>query len=248
MIECSLNILEQILKINWFDIPKVSILFENMAPAKNLTNKTQQKLIQATERLLHRDGLARVTTREIAREAGVTEGVIYHHYRDKAELMLAVTGNSMGNFREVLNSLPLQVGQGTVRENLDRILQVAYEFQFRIAPIVCSLFADIQLLERTREILNERKCGPECATEALTVYLQAEQRLGRVNATITPRAVAEILLASGFHTAMLDHLLARDTKPASRQLRIRENVQALWAGLEPGLAGQTVVSRNRERE
>jgi AcrR family transcriptional regulator len=174
--------------------------------------------------------------------------VIYHHYRDKAELLLAVTGNSMGDFREVLNSLPLQVGQGTVRENLDRILQVAYEFQFRIAPIVCSLFADIQLLERTREILNERKCGPECATEALTVYLQAEQRLGRVNATITPRAAAEILLASGFHTAMLDHLLARDTKPASRQLRIRENVQALWAGLEPGTSEQTVVSRDRERK
>lgn len=211
-------------------------------------NTTRQKLIAATERLLHRDGLARITTREIAREAGVTEGVIYHHYRDKAELLLAVTGSSMGDFREVLNSLPLQVGQGTVRDNLDRTLRVAYEFQFRIAPIVCSLFADVQLLERTREILTERQEGPECAIEALTVYLEAEQRLGRVNAAVSPRAAAEILLASGFHTAVLDHLLARDTKAASRRLRIRENVQALLAGLEPDEPEQIDASHNGDRK
>jgi AcrR family transcriptional regulator len=208
-------------------------------------NKTQQKLVEATERLFLRHGLARVTTREIAREAGVTEGVIYHHYRDKAELLLAVTGNRMGEFREVLNSLPLQVGLGTVRENLERTLQAAYEFQYRIVPIVCSLFADVQLLDRTREILRERQCGPECVVEALGVYLQAEQRLGRLNSGLPPRAAAEILLAIGFHTAMLDHLLGRDLPPDSRRLRVRENVQTLLAGLEPRLAENPPVSPDR---
>lgn len=213
-----------------------------------LMNKTQEKLIQATERLLFRRGLARVTTREIAREAGVTEGVIYHHYRDKAELLLAVTGSSMGDFREVLNNLPLQVGQGTVRENLDRTLQVAYDFQYRIAPIVCSLFADVQLLGRTREILNEREGGPECVIKALTVYLQAEQRLGRVSAAASPRAAAEMLLASGFHTAMLDHLLGREIHPEKRRLRVREQVQALLTGLEPPPAEPAAAFQKRKKD
>jgi AcrR family transcriptional regulator len=219
-----------------------------MASPGTVMNKTQQKLIEATERLLHRDGLARVTTRQIAREAGVTEGVIYHHYRDKAELLLAVTGNSMGDFREVLNSLPLQVGQDTVRKNLDRTLQVAYEFQFRIAPIVCSLFADVQLLGRTREILNQRQCGPECVVDALSIYLQAEQRLGRVNPDVSPRAAAEILLASGFHTAMLDHLLGRDLPSETRRLRVSENIQALLAGLEPNVKEVSAVPKDRDVE
>jgi AcrR family transcriptional regulator len=210
-----------------------------------MTNKTQQKLIEATERLLRRDGLARVTTRQIAREAGVTEGVIYHHYRDKAELLLAVTGSSIGEFREVLNSLPLQVGQGSIRDNLERTLQAAYDFQFRIVPIVCSLFADVQLLDRTREILNERQCGPECVVEALVVYLEAEQRLGRFNRSVSPRSAAEILLASGFHTAMLDHLLGRDHPPEARHLRVRENIQALLAGLEPRPETPSAISQEQ---
>ena len=208
-------------------------------------NKTQEKLIQATERLVRREGLARVTTREIAREAGMAEGAIYHHFADKAELLLAVARHSMGDFRAVLENLPLLVGQGSVQDNLERILQVAYEFQARIAPIVCSLFADHQLLDRTRELLAERRAGPECTIEALTVYLQAEQRLGRVNAVIAPGNMAEILMASGFHTALLDHLLARDTGTDIRIKRIRENVRALLAGLDPRPEEQPADSQKR---
>ena len=53
-------------------------------------NENRQNIICATERLLQTHGLARLTTREIAREAGVTEGLIYHHFKDKAELILEV--------------------------------------------------------------------------------------------------------------------------------------------------------------
>ncbi len=207
--------------------------------AQDITmNKTRRKLIRATERLLRRDGLARVTTRKIAREAGVAEGALYHHFGDKAELLYAVVQQSMGDFREVLEILPLQVGQRTVRENLEHTLQAAFDFQFKIVPIVCSLYADQPLLARTREILNERGVGPQCSVAVLAVYLQAEQRLGRVAADIEPQAAARLLLASGFHTAMLDHFLAREVTPAAAQQRLQETVRTLLTGLEPRIAAE----------
>lgn len=196
-------------------------------------NKTQRKLIAATARLLQRDGLARVPTREIAREAGVTEGVIYHHFKDKAELLLAVVRESVGEFREVLANLPLQVGLQSVRENLERLALAHLEAQQRIAPIVCSLFADQQLLERTREILGERKIGQHGFLETVTFYLQAEQRLGRVSTAVGAPAAAEILLAMGFHGAMLDRLLVRDPDPEAARQRVAASVQVLLAGLTP---------------
>ncbi|GBE11869.1 HTH-type transcriptional regulator TtgR [bacterium BMS3Bbin14] len=202
-------------------------------------NKTRQKLIRATERLLRRDGLARVTTRKIAREAGVAEGALYHHFGDKAELLYAVVQQSMGDFHEVLESLPLQVGQRTVCENLEHTLQAAFDFQFRIVPIVCSLYADQSLLARTREIMSERGIGPQCSVAVLAVYLQAEQRLGRVAADIEPQAAAGLLLAGGFHTAMLDHLLAREVTPAAARQRLRETVRTLLTGLEPRIAAES---------
>lgn len=194
---------------------------------------TRQKLVRATERLLRTNGLARVTTREIAREAGVAEGALYHHFRDKAELIHAVVQESLGDFREVMESLPLQVGQRTLGENLEHMLQAAFDFQFKIIPITCSLFADHQLLTRTQEILEERSIGPKRSVAALTAYLSAEQRLGRVAAGVDPHSAAELLLASSLHAALLDHFLARKVGPAQARARLQEAVRTVVTGLEP---------------
>ncbi len=201
--------------------------------AQGATINTRQKLIAATERLLRRDGLARVTTRKIAQEAGVAEGALYHHFKDKAELVHAVVQQSMGDFRKVLENLPLLVGQRTVRENLEHTLIAAYETHYRIVPIVCSLYADHKLLARTREIVNERAIGPECSASVLAAYLQAEQRLGRVNAGINAQAAAEMLLSDSFHKAMLDRFLLREVTADSTRMQLRETVQILLSGIDP---------------
>src|SRR5882672_4581016 len=80
----------------------------------------KEKLIAATERLLSSQGLGCVTTRDIARAAKVAEGALYHHFGDKAELILSVVLHQLGDFPDVLQGLPLQVGQNTVEKNLAR--------------------------------------------------------------------------------------------------------------------------------
>jgi len=194
---------------------------------------TQDRLIQATERLLRTHGLARVTTRDIAREAGVAEGSLYHHFRDKAELILAVVEYGVGDFRKVLEDLPLQIGQRTVRANLERVLYAAFDFHYQIAPIICSVFSDQELLVRYREMLSERCSGPQCLHDALASYLQAEQRLGRVAPEAMPLAAAKLLLASSFHTAMLDQFLGNDLSQSAARRRLRDCVHTFMLGLEP---------------
>jgi len=198
-----------------------------------MMTSTRQKLILATECLLRRDGLSKVTTRKIAREAGISEGALYHHFNDKAELLHAVVQRSMGDFREVLDTLPFMVGQGTVGENLEYMLQAAFDFHFKIMPIACSLFADNALLARTREILTERGIGPQRSVAVIAVYLEAEQRIGRVASDIASHAAAELLLAGSFHQAMLDHFFAREVSSDAAQHQHLERVRVLLKGLEP---------------
>src|SRR2546430_8928438 len=114
----------------------------------------KEELIAAAERLLSAQGLGCVTTRDIARAAKVAEGALYHHFGDKAELILSVVLHQLGDFPDVLQSLPLQVGQNTVEKNLDRVLASAFAFHYRIAPLVCSLFADQELLWRVRSMMR----------------------------------------------------------------------------------------------
>src|ERR1700704_978228 len=135
------------------------------------------KLIAATERLLSSQGLGCVTTRDIARAAKVAEGALYHHFGDKAELILAVVLHQLGDFPDVLQSLPLKIGQNTVQKNLERVLESAFAFHFRITPLVCSLFADQELLARVRNMMNERSMGPGRSTSVISAYLRGEQEL-----------------------------------------------------------------------
>jgi AcrR family transcriptional regulator len=195
-------------------------------------SSTRDKLIEATLNLLRTHGLARVTTRKIAHEAGVAEGALYHYFSDKAELIDAVVQHSMGDFREVMDSLPSQVGQLTVRENLEETLQAAFEFQKRIVPIICSLFADHKLLARIREIMKERRINPRRSVEILAAYLKAEQELGRVGAEVAPYAAAELLFSRSFSAAFFDHFLGLEMSVDGIDQRLGDAVSTILTGIQ----------------
>jgi len=199
----------------------------------------REKLIAATERLLSSQGLGCVTTRDIARAAKVAEGALYHHFGDKAELILSVVLHQLGDFPDVLQSLPLQVGQNTVEKNLARVLESAFAFHFRMAPLVCSLFADQELLARVRNMMNERSMGPGRSTSVISAYLRAEQQLGRVANAAEPETVAGLMLAASFNTAMCDHFFQGGSGGEAKAHRqLREAVRALVVGLGPRNEGK----------
>ena len=192
----------------------------------------RERLIAATEQLLCSRGLACVTTRDISSAAKVAEGALYNHFGDKAELILEVVLHGVGEFREVLDSLPLQVGQNTVQRNLERVLESAFHFHYKIASLVCSLFADRELLARVRGSMNERCIGPGRTASILAAYLSAEQRLGRVSANAATESAAELLLAASFNKALHDHFYGV-TGEAQVRRHLRDAVRALLVGLGP---------------
>jgi AcrR family transcriptional regulator len=51
---------------------------------------TRRALVDTARRLFTRDGFGATRTEEIAEEAGVTRGALYHHFRDKEDLFQAV--------------------------------------------------------------------------------------------------------------------------------------------------------------
>ncbi len=50
-------------------------------------DERRRSLIEATWRVIAREGIANATTRGIAREAGCSSGVLAHYFADKADLM-----------------------------------------------------------------------------------------------------------------------------------------------------------------
>ncbi|TYP89596.1 TetR/AcrR family transcriptional regulator [Blastococcus xanthinilyticus] len=50
-------------------------------------NERRQSVIEATWRVIAREGIANATTREIAREANCSSGILAHYFKDKADIM-----------------------------------------------------------------------------------------------------------------------------------------------------------------
>ena len=208
----------------------------------------RQNIINATARLLQTQGLARLTTREIARKAKVAEGLIYHHFKDKAELIYEVVEQLMLDAKNVLQNLPLQVGLRTLSENLEEVLSVVYRSHYEIVPIVCSVFADHKLRARIREIMKEREVGPQNAINWLAVYLAAEQRLGRMAKTVIPQVAAKCLWMISIQKAMDDQLIEQKPNAARICQEIHQYVQTMMAGLEPLLPARQKTTLKKSQK
>ena len=71
-----------------------------------VSGETKQQILSAAEEVIYRKGMQESTISEIARRARVTESVIYHHFKNKEDLLFSFVGIHM---EEVLAKLEEQL-------------------------------------------------------------------------------------------------------------------------------------------
>src|SRR5262245_12608658 len=102
-------------------------------------------------------GLARSTTKEIARASGFSEAALYKHFANQEELFLAVLGERLPSFIALLlDDLPARIGRGTVRRNLQEVACAAVAFYGQVIPLSAALFSEPGLLAHHRQMLLQK--------------------------------------------------------------------------------------------
>ena len=192
---------------------------------------TRARILEAAERVVRERGLARATTKEIARAAGCSEAALYKHYADKSELVLAMIMNRPGGFPQHLAGLRGQAGRLDIEATLVDLAVRAVDFFGRAMPVGNALLGDPDLLVRYRRRLDELGAGPRTPIRLLADYLAAERDLGRLRKDADPQAAAALLLGACFQTAFLGVFLgdgAGDVPAFARSA-----VSSLMPGLAP---------------
>lgn len=129
----------------------------------------RQELLAATWRVIARTGIVGVTTREIAREAGVSTGVLAHYFADKEELLAAALRLShqqvYARIRERTQGLlGLDAIRALMLEALpldsERLLEAQIEINFLSLALGNSGLRDLQHeeFERFWDALHYRVC------------------------------------------------------------------------------------------
>ncbi|GAB2745887.1 TetR/AcrR family transcriptional regulator [Amycolatopsis magusensis] len=181
---------------------------------------TRDRILDAAAQVMRSHGLAKATTKEIAKAAGFSEAALYKHFRDKTDMFLAVLEERMpSGLATLMAGLQKRVGEDPVEDVLVEFAHAAIAFYGQTFPIAASLFSDPHLLTAHRDVVHDRGKGPRHVGDLLTAYLEAEQRGGRISAEADPRATADLLLGACLQHGFLSNFDQRyDDEPTRRKL------------------------------
>jgi AcrR family transcriptional regulator len=188
-------------------------------------------MLDAAAHVMRKRGLARATTKEIARVAGYSEAALYKHFRDKDDLYFHVLTERLPRFAGALGEIAGDPGGRTVQEQLVAVAVAAMTFYDESMPISASLLSEPSALDRQRARMRESGRGPEKANEALAAYLRAEQELGRISKRASAEAAANLLLGACFQWAFLTTYHGVKPRPAAIKRAASEIVATLLHGL-----------------
>ncbi len=174
----------------------------------------KQQIVDAALNLFAQHGFAATSTKRIAQEVGVTEGLIFHYFQNKGELLMAVATQRrtfMGEAAALLD----EAEDRPAREVLGGIVLGWVEAIQRQSDLVTML-------------LVESQNNPELATvfrgvvgqmvAAMTGYLASRVRAGELRSDLPVRTSAMVF----FSSLMMFFLTNRDLGPTEWHERATE--------------------------
>ncbi|NUK22535.1 TetR/AcrR family transcriptional regulator [Streptomyces lunaelactis] len=154
------------------------------------------RLLDAAHQVMLTNGLARATTKEIAKAAGCSEAALYKYFPSKEELFVTVLKERLPKLKPLLETLVAEPGERSVEENLIEIARQAALFYAQSFPIAASLYAEPRLKQRHDDAMRELGTGPHVPIRGLDAYLRTEQDAGRIRAGADTYAAASLLLGA----------------------------------------------------
>ena len=180
---------------------------------KEQSKNRRSDILRAAQKLMSTQGLNGVTTRQISKAVGCSEGALYVHFKGRLELLLAMLEECLPDAQRSLRVLEESCGHGFPEKNLVMAVDGIYRFHKRAVPLLAGLFAEPKLLAAYRKSMISRKKGPHIPLGAIRNYIAGEQKLRRIDEHIDANLAASMLLSSCFLRAFLEHFFHRPVRP-----------------------------------
>ncbi|MEU9702836.1 TetR/AcrR family transcriptional regulator [Streptomyces sp. NPDC047981] len=192
---------------------------------------TRVRIVDAAHDLMRTAGLARTTTKEIAKAAGCSEAALYKYFPSKEDLFVTVLNERLPQLGGLLGTLVTDPGGRSVEENLTEIARQAALFYEQTFPIAASLYAEPRLKRRHDAVMRELGVGPHLPIEGLAAYLRSEQQHGRIGPDADPLAAASLLLGACVQRAFAWEMTGDGRPPQDLDTFAGSLARTLMAGI-----------------
>ncbi|AGY57715.1 TetR/AcrR family transcriptional regulator [Gloeobacter kilaueensis] len=154
----------------------------------------RQHILEAAIRVFADRGFQRATIREIANEAGVSDGTIYNSFKNKADLLLAVLDplDEVGRAVEA----PLTAVSDDVEQLVRQLFRRRWEtFTPEILNVLRAVFSEVLINEELRALYVDRVLAPALTLpEPLFKNLVAAGKLRPIDVSLTLRTITATFL------------------------------------------------------
>lgn len=155
----------------------------------------RERLFEAAERVLLRDGPSALTSRAVTAEAGVAKGVLHRHFTDFDAFLAELVADRIARMEVQAADLRDRAGTGTVAGNLTDALTTL--FGSVAIAIVALVISRDGLRARLREAGHTGVPLLAEATAMIADYLAAERELRRIPADADLDALSPTLIGAG---------------------------------------------------
>ncbi|TQS46900.1 TetR/AcrR family transcriptional regulator [Cryptosporangium phraense] len=178
----------------------------------------REAILRAALQILRERGASRLTTKEVAQRAGVSEGSVFYHFSDRAGLLTAVIEDALSELKALNDG---ELHGDDVSAVLDRFTGLVESFLDRTLTSMIAAQSDADLRAALVDHLAANDMGAHRGIQILSAYVRGAQKAGAVRADVDPDAVATLIFAVPFlhaaHRQLLgDEYLAR--LPGRREL------------------------------
>ncbi|TKJ28787.1 MAG: hypothetical protein CEE40_10710 [Chloroflexi bacterium B3_Chlor] len=163
---------------------------------KRLKEQRETQILDAAARVFARKGYERATTREIASEAGLSEGTIYNYFDSKRHLLIAMAVRLALDSLQELDSLPPMEDE---QAHVTALITNRFELLLSNLDLVRALMPQILVDDDLRQEYMTKVLSP--AISYLGEYLKKREVAGafrKVKADFVARAMIGAVMSFGF--------------------------------------------------
>src|SRR5690606_4292870 len=150
-------------------------------PVQERSRKTVELILNATARVLLREGYESCTTNHIARAAGVSIGSVYQYFPNKESLILAVLERHLERQQEVFAERLVALEQADLETTVRTMIRAMFEVQLlqpKLHRVLLEQVPRIGALKRLHELHSQYE-------PMVSAWLEAHQEeLGLPNPSV----------------------------------------------------------------
>lgn len=165
----------------------------------------REAVLVAAWEVLKEKGAARLTTREVAERAGVSEGSLFYHYRDRSGLLTAVIEDGLTGVGAARTG---EAEGATLEGVLDGFTRTVEGFLDRSLFVMIAAQSDADLRQTLADRLISSDMGPHRGIRALGARLRRGQEEGLIRSDVDADAAALLVYSACFERVAQRHMIS----------------------------------------